>query len=241
MDVHRYLKETDILNFQDPGIEQLVSTRGWDALTEYDRIGAAYHFVKDEIMFGYNAADNISASRVLQDGYGQCNTKANLLMALFRRLNIPCRFHGFTIDKPLQKGVIPAYLMAFAPDRIIHSWVEIFYGDEWLNLEGFIIDPELLSAVQAKHREVKGCFSGYGIATRNLADPEVNWQGKSTYIQREGIHDDFGIFDAPDQFYAEKGTNLVGIRGILYRFLLRHLINLNVKQKRAKKVHAPHA
>ncbi len=235
MDLHRYLKETDILNYQHPDIEQLVRTRQWDGLSEYDRIGAAYHFVKDEILFGYSAEDNLPASRVLQDGYGQCNTKANVLMALLRRLKIPCRFHGFTIDKPLQKGAIPGYLLVFAPDRIIHSWVEVFYGNAWINLEGFIIDPELLSAIQARHGEIKGRFSGYGIATRCLADPEVEWQGKSTYIQREGIHDDFGVFDTPDHFYAEQGTNLVGIRGMLYRFLLRHLINLNVARKRGKK------
>ncbi len=39
----------------------------------------------------------------MKDGYGQCNTKGTLFMALFRSVDIPCRFHGFTIDKKLQK------------------------------------------------------------------------------------------------------------------------------------------
>ncbi|MFT5529960.1 MAG: transglutaminase-like putative cysteine protease, partial [Alteromonadaceae bacterium] len=45
--------------------------------------------------------DDISASDVLADGYGQCNTKGNLLMALLRGLGIQCRFQGFTIDQQL--------------------------------------------------------------------------------------------------------------------------------------------
>ena len=57
-------------------------------------------------MFGYNIDDNISASKVLADGYGQCNTKGTLFMALLRACNIPCRVHGFTIDKKLQKGAM---------------------------------------------------------------------------------------------------------------------------------------
>ena len=76
-------------------------------------------------MFGYNQSDDIAASDVLADGYGQCNTKGNLLMALLRALAIPCRFHGFTIDQQLQKGAIPTYVFWLAPKYIIHSWVEV--------------------------------------------------------------------------------------------------------------------
>eukprot|EP00497_Spongosphaera_streptacantha_P004547 TRINITY_DN5424_c0_g1_i1.p1 TRINITY_DN5424_c0_g1~~TRINITY_DN5424_c0_g1_i1.p1 ORF type:complete len:70 (-),score=2.61 TRINITY_DN5424_c0_g1_i1:88-297(-) len=28
-------------------------------------------------------------------------------------------------------------------------------------------------------------------------------------LQKEGIHDDFGLYDSPDKFYLEKGTNLI--------------------------------
>ena len=229
-----YLKKTEILDFNHPSIEQLVLNRRWDGLSDYHKIGAAYHFVKDEIMFGYNNSDDLTASQVLEDGYGQCNTKATLFMALLRRLNIECRFHGFTIDKPLQKGAIPAAILILSPQKIIHSWVEVLYEGKWLNLEGFIIDPDLLSVVQGKNPKSKGCFSGYGVATENLSDPQVDWQGKDTYIQKEGIHDDFGVYDSPDLFYTEKGTNLNGIKRFVYRYILRHIINLNVKRLRAQ-------
>ena len=100
------LQPTRLLDFTHPAIEALVEKRGWRPLPMYDRIGAVYDFVRNEIAFGYNAGDELPASAVLADGIGQCNTKGTLLMALLRAVGIACRFHGFTIDKPLQKGAI---------------------------------------------------------------------------------------------------------------------------------------
>mgnify|MGYP002241704325 CR=1 FL=1 len=48
-----------------------------------------------------NVDDSIPASKVLKDGYGQCNTKGTLFMALLRACGVPCRIHGFTIDKKI--------------------------------------------------------------------------------------------------------------------------------------------
>ena len=96
---HRYLAETPILDFRCGAIQALITARGWASLDPDGRIGAAYDFVRNDILFGYNSNDALPASRVLADGFGQCNTKGTLLMALLRALDIPCRFHGFTIDK----------------------------------------------------------------------------------------------------------------------------------------------
>ena len=227
-----HLQETSILDFQNVDVRLLILNRQWISLTAYYRIGAIYNFVKDEIKFGYNASDDIPASQVLIDGYGQCNTKGSLLMALLRAVNIPCRFHGFTIEQELQRGAIPSFLIALAPKHIIHSWVEVYLNDQWINLEGFILDEGYLKAIQTKFSSDKGEFCGYGVATDCLANPQVDWQGTDTYIQKEGIHDDFGVFDSPDDFYTAHGTNLVGVKKFLYQYFIRHVINLNVKRLR---------
>jgi hypothetical protein len=227
-----YVEKTHILDFDDHTIQSLIAERNWQALDEYNKIGAAYTYVKDEIQFGYNRSDDIAASEVLADGYGQCNTKGNLLMALLRALGIQCRFHGFTIDQRLQKGAIPAYVFWLAPKYIIHSWVEVFFDGEWINLEGFILDNDYLSSVQSRFSQDKGSFCGYGIATTCLENPQTEWTGKNTYIQKEGIHDDFGLYNSPDEFYSEKGTNLSGVKRWLYQSVVRHLINMNVNRLR---------
>jgi len=224
----KYLENTTIVNFKHPAIQSLISDNNWQHLDEYHKIGAAYHFVKDKILFGYNNSDDISASDVLADGYGQCNTKGNLLMALLRGLGIECRFHGFTIEQALQKGAIPAYMLWLAPKYIIHSWVEVYFDGHWLNLEGFILDEQYLGALQQKFNHITNDFCGYGVATTCFSAPDTDWQGQNTYIQKEGIYDDFGVYDSPDQFYHAHGTNLSGIKRYLYQKVIRHLINSNV-------------
>ena len=69
--MHPLLAATPLLDVHHPDIEALVTRRGWRTLSPYDRIGAVYDFVRNEIAFGYNAGDELPASRVLADGIGQ--------------------------------------------------------------------------------------------------------------------------------------------------------------------------
>jgi transglutaminase-like putative cysteine protease len=234
MSTPEYTRETTILDYRHPSIEELVLSRGWRDLSDFDRIGGVYSFVRDEIAFGYNADDALNASAVLRDGYGQCNTKGTLLMALLRAVDIPCRFHGFTIENDLQRGAIPGYMLPLGPPEIIHSWVEVEYRGRWLNIEGFILDLPYLRAVQKRFADTVGGFSGYAVATKDLANPPIEWRGESTYIQSEGIARDLGTYHSPDDFYARHGSNLRGIKRFLYAVLFRHLVNANVRRIRSE-------
>lgn len=227
-----HLSETPLLDFQHAAMQRLLAERGWLELGTYDKIGAIYRFVRDEIPFGYNADDNLTASQVLQDGYGQCNTKGTVLMALLRAAGIPTRLHGFTIYNAMQKGAIPSWIFWLAPRRILHSWVEVYYEGRWLDIEGYIIDQPYLAQIQKTFADQCEAYSGYAIATTCLKNPQNDWLGENTYIQKEGIADDLGVYDQPDTFYAQKGTNLRGLKRVLYRYVVRHLINRNVQKIR---------
>ncbi|MBU0589196.1 MAG: transglutaminase-like domain-containing protein [Gammaproteobacteria bacterium] len=226
------LSVTELLDYQHPELQRLIAGRGWEKLPEYERIGAIYEFVRNEIAFGYNVTDNLRASQVLADGLGQCNTKATLLMALLRATDISCRFHGFTINKHLQKGAITGLAYLLAPRSIIHSWVEVWHQNRWVNLEGFILDHDYLLALQQRFPGERA-FCGYGAAVRNLADPPVSWRGTDTYIQSEGINKDLGIYDNPDDFYREHGTNTSGWKQWVFSKVVRHQMNRNVARVRA--------
>ena len=228
----RYLKETRLLDFSHPSLTGLVKSRGWATLPEYERIARIYDFVQNEIAFGYNEADDIPASQVYSDGYGQCNTKGALLMALLRNCGVPCRFHGFTIDKKLQKGAISGLAYNLAPRNIIHSWVEVWFENKWLNLEGFILDRPYLKSIQTRFSTVEGAFCGFAVATQSLKNPPIEWNGADTYIQKDGINHDYGIFDAPDDFYDKHGVNLRGIQRLLFRHIVRKWMNNNVSRIR---------
>ncbi|WP_458339755.1 transglutaminase-like domain-containing protein [Clostridium mucosae] len=196
----RYLEETKLLNFSASCISSLIEKEKWIKLSDYDKILKIYNYVRDDIEFGYNEDDAISASKVLEDGYGQCNTKGILLMALFRAVGIKCRIHGFTIDKSLQKGAMEGFYYELAPKEIVHSWVEVYYNSKWYNLEGFILDIKYLNNLQSKFSSCTNSFCGYGVATDNFKNPIIYWNENDTYIQKEGIVRDFGIFDNPDEF-----------------------------------------
>lgn len=231
-DLSQNLIATKMLDFKHPDVQSLIERKKWKLLSKQNAILAIYNYVRDNIMFGYNLDDTLSASRVLSDGYGQCNTKGTLLMALLRAVDVPTRVHGFTIFNELQRGAIPNYLFVLAPKRILHSWVEVYLDGKWLELEGYIIDQAYLSQVQARFADQCNDFSGYGIATKCLKNPDNEWTGGNTYIQKEGIADDFGVFDQPDDFYKKVGSNLTGLKKFLFRYVIRHLMNKNVNRIR---------
>lgn len=223
-------QETPLLDYSSGPIQLLIADRGWSTLEPNERAEAAYEFVRNEIAFGYNRDDTLTASNVLRDGYGQCNTKTTLLMALLRAMDLPCRFHGFTIHKSLQRGIVPEIVYPLAPTSILHSWVEVSLDGRWVTLEGFILDDAVLSALQTAFPD-RDSICAYGAGTDNLHAPAVGWSGRDTYIQKTGINANFGTFDSPDAFYA-KHRQLRGIKGLLYRFVIRHWMNARVVRLR---------
>lgn len=230
-----YLSETTMLDFSAQNISCLVAERNWNTLNEFSKIDEIYSFIRDEILFGYNESDSISASKVLKDGYGQCNTKGTLFMALLRSVGIPCRVHGFTINKKLQKGAMTGFVYHSAPQNVFHSWVEVFYNEQWFELEAFIIDKAYLAQLQAKNAECVGAFCGYGVAVKDFRNPVIDWNGNNTYIQSEGINQDFGVYNSPDDLLKEHGQEMSPLKEYLYRHLGRHLMNRNVKKIRNHK------
>ncbi len=230
--MENYLCETPMLDYGSPAIESLVRSKHWREKSEFERIRLIYNYVRDEILFGYNTGDDISASKVLSDGFGQCNTKGTLFMALLRSCGIPCRVHGFTIDKKLQKGAMTGIVYASAPREIFHSWVEVFLDGLWYELEAFILDSDYLAALQQKFPDC-GSFCGYGVAVRDFRHPTIDFNRNSTYIQSEGIVRDFGVYPSPDELLQKHHQTMSPLKEFLYRHLGRHLMNRNVRRIRS--------
>lgn len=230
----KYLKETPMLDFSDESIQGLIESRRWRDLDEFHCLRSIYNYVRDEILFGYNTDDGIPASKVLQDGYGQCNTKGTLFMALLRACGIPCRIHGFAIDKKLQKGAMTGLVYKSAPQNIFHSWVEVYLENTWYELEAFILDRAYLSKLQAINSDCDGPFWGYGVAVADFKNSVIDFNRNNTYIQSEGITQDFGVYDSPDDLLREHHQQMSALKALLYRNIGRHLMNRNVRKIREK-------
>lgn len=232
LNMERYLKETKMLNYSNSIIQQLIKKRKWNELDNFQRIKAIYNFVRDEILFGYNVDDSITASEVLADGYGQCNTKGTLFMALLRACSIPCRIHGFTIDKKLQKGAMTGLVYKNAPQNIFHSWVEVYFENKWYELEAFILDTMYLNKLQEMNGNCAGAFCGYGVAVNDFRNPIIDFNRNNTYIQSEGINQDFGVYDSPDDLLKEHHQEMPKVKAFLYRNFGRRVMNHNVSKIR---------
>lgn len=230
--MNNYLQETFMLDFSNAAIQRLIEERHWKDMEPFECLKSIYNYVRDEIYFGYNVDDSIPASKVLRDGYGQCNTKGTLFMALLRACGIPCRVHGFTIDKELQKGAMTGFVYKRAPQNVFHSWVEVYYEGQWYELEAFILDKAYLEKLQDKFSECSGSFCGYGVAVEDFRNPVIDFDRNNTYIQSKGINQDFGVYDCPDELLKEHHQEMSAVKAFGYRHLGRHLMNRNVKRIR---------
>jgi len=230
--MNTYLNETELLDYSNSSIQKLIEIKQWNQLDDVSCVQEIYNYVRDAIKFGYNTSDTLTASQILNDGFGQCNTKATLLMALLRAVDIPCRIHGFTIDKALQKGAISGIWYLLSPKNILHSWVEVFVNDQWYFLEGVILDSPYLQKIQLMKNSETNVFCGYGVFTDNITNPTIEWNLNHTYIQNKGISADFGVFNSPDAFYANHQQNLNPLKKFIFKHWVRHVMNENVDKIR---------
>ena len=232
----KYLNETLMLNYNTQEIINLICTREWNNLTEYDRIGAIYYFVQNEILLGYNKYDNLSATQVLKDGIGQCNTKATLIMALLRAVGIPCRLHGTKVTKVFQRSLMPKIMAKLAPPLIVHTWAEIYHNGEWLSLEGVITDKAYISGLQNLFPDYKGEFFDYAVAVKDFSNLHIDWSGSNTTAQQQAVVEDLGIFDSPDEFFAKYKQEYHGIKKFLYENIGRKIMTKKVSKIRQHKI-----
>lgn len=230
----QYISETKMLNFNDKSLQELIQTRKWLNLDMYNRIKAIYEFVQNEILFGYNKSDTLSASQVLNDGYGQCNTKATLLIALLRACNVPSRIHGFEVSKDFQKGATNSLISILAPDTILHTWAEVYYNDEWLALEGVITDKKYFDSVKKTYINIENKFEYYAIATNDFKNISIDWNGNSTYVQSTAIVKDLGTYPSPDIFFEEYSQHWSKLKDLMYVIIARKIMNYNVSKMRNK-------
>ena len=71
------------------------------------RLEQLFHFVRDDVRFAFPIdGDFVKASETIQLGYGQCNTKATLLLALCKVVDIPARIHFSLITKDMRPQIV---------------------------------------------------------------------------------------------------------------------------------------
>ena len=233
---NKFTRKTRMLNYDAATIRKLIENHKWKELDEYKRIGTIYDFVRNKILFGYNRSDTLTAEEILADGYGQCNTKATLLMTLFRATGISCRLHGSEVSKSFQRGATSGIISVLAPATVVHTWVEVLYNDKWIALEGVITDEAYLKSVKEKYSDISGSFARYAISVPGLKNLDLNWNGRDTFVQNESVVKDYGVFDDPDSFFEKHPQTWSKPKNFAYVHFGRKLMNRNVAKIRGKQL-----
>lgn len=174
-------------------------TKGLETVEE--KIAAIFYYVRDEIKFQFpDEGDLVTASQIIKFGYGQCNNKTTLSLALCKAIGLRARVHFSLIKKEIQRGLITGLFYWKIPEKISHSWLEVLVNNKWVKIDSYINDKEFYLAGKRKLRE-KGWNLGYSIACSiNESSSELNLNNEQ-FVQMDAVTDDHGIYEDPMDYY----------------------------------------
>jgi hypothetical protein len=169
------------------------------------KLEALFLFVRDQILFGFPSKwkewDKVTASHVIEAGYGYCNTKATLLIALCRASGISARVHCGLIDANLMRGVFPAIAFPFLPKAGSHSWTEVLIDGTWQPVDSYINDAQLFRAAR-KRLEESGNTLGFSLSCdAGKCSCEFNF-GEKGFVHMGAVVEDHGVWEDPSQYFA---------------------------------------
>ena len=201
--------------------------------TRVGKLERIFQFVRDDILFGFPPeGDFVKASQTIARGYGQCNTKGTLFLALSAAAGVPARLHYSRISKEIQHGFFTGIFYKLMPNEITHSWVEVEIDGTWQPIDSYINDLELHHAA-VRELTQKGWKTGFSVS-RAAGEPsaELVLDG-AHYSQMAAVIGDQGIWDEPSEFFD--GPNYLNrpslIKQWLYRLYLP-IVNRRIKDIR---------
>jgi hypothetical protein len=191
--------------------------------TPMEQLDSLFHFVRDEIEFGFppqaSQWDRMKASEVLALGKGYCNTKATLLLALCRALEIPARVHYSTIDINIMRGILPWFAFPFLPRYVNHSWLEVQLRDEWKPLDSYVNDLPFYKGCRLELGERK---LGYSLSFIDGKCSETFNFGEEGFVHMGAVHEDLGAFEDAGQFFATEAYRpLTAFQRLTYPLMVK--------------------
>ncbi|MGF7025023.1 transglutaminase-like domain-containing protein [Sphingobacterium sp. HSC-15S19] len=221
----KYLKETNILDYTNSSIQRIIEQRHWKCFDTVFRIKAIYNFVRDEIRFGYNHSNTLKSSQVLIDGFGNGNCKTILLMSFLRAVDIPCRIHGFVVDKSIIKGILDGVWYKLSPQKLLHSSVEVYVDDEWYMLEGIMLDSEYIKGFLKVKPEIRESLFIFGLFENGFENFILEKRISNEQAFRRSDVEDLGTYDSPDNLYNLHSQYFSVIKKFFFKNFARHRLN----------------
>ncbi len=204
--------------------------------TVHQLLESLFLFVRDRIMFRFPTKwaewDRVTASRVIQCGFGYCNTKATLLVALCRASGIPARVHYGLIRAEIMRGIFPSFAFPFLPDCGSHSWTEVEIEGDWKPIDSYINDEELYRAARSRLKDSRSSI-GYSLAcVDEKCSCEFNF-GEKGFVHMGAVAEDHGPWDDASQYFAtDKYVRFNALQRLFYP-AVASMSNANIEKLRA--------
>lgn len=190
--------------------------------TREAKVQAIAHYVRDGILFGFpKEGDFVKASTTISYGFGQCNTKGTLFLALCKAAGIPARIHFSLIRKDIQRGLFTGIAYWMMPDEISHSWIEVQLNGRWKKIDSYINDTALCKAGMKKLEE-KGWETGFSISTTKKTRDASHGRTKNSFVQMGAVTTDHGTYSDPGDYYQSPlyRNRPNAVKLFLYRLLI---------------------
>jgi hypothetical protein len=211
-----------LADYDHPLVKETAERLTQTEITLRGKLEQIFHFVRDDILFAFpDDGDFVKASDTIRLGYGQCNTKATLFLALCKAADIPARIHFSLITKDIQKGFFTGLAYWLMPQDISHSWIEVEVEGKWRRIDTFINDLPLFNAAKAEIKR-RGWSVGYSVALKDgEASADLNLD-QEAFQQMAAVSEDHGTWEDPSAYYADtKYKNRPGrLRIWFYRRLI---------------------
>jgi hypothetical protein len=208
-------------------------------VTEREVAIALHDYVRENVRFGFNKYfDATQPDYTLACGWGHCNPKSRLMVALFRAAGMESYQHFVVIPKDILKGAIPASRYWMIPAELSHSYAEVKVVGVWCELDSYIVDTPLLEGARARlARESRSL--GYGVRL----DSVNTWDGQSNAFSQVGqsmmIEDHGRVDDLEAYFQDERYRNHAF--GMSFNAMFKFMgdfgvaaINANIQRMRKK-------
>jgi len=218
-----------------PAIQARANELVADRLTRHAKLESLFHFVRDEIQFGFPPKwDEVKASETLHYKVGYCNTKATLFLALCKAVKIPARIHTGLIDIRIMHGVFPGFSNPFLPRAGGHSWLEVEIDGIWKPLDSYINDKRYYENALLKLHN-SGLTTAYSISEAKGASScefnfgEVGFMHMGAVVEDHGNWNDFAEYVASDKY-----IRMTRLQSLVYPMIAR-ISNRNIEKIRSGK------
>jgi len=217
------MKNTLISDFEHPAVVRTLQELTRCTMQKEKVIEAIFLYVRDRILFGGfpPKGDLTLASETIGLGYGQCNTKSALFLALLKAAGIPARIHFSWIRREIQQGLFTGLLFHLMPKELSHSWIEVQHEGAWRPIDSFINDSSFYRNGK-KRLQKEGLREGYSVSCRK-AESRIDFTlSGSGFVQMDSVTRDLGWYDDPSVFYASADyTNRPGpVQLLVYRLAI---------------------